>query len=114
MGSGGNMKRLELALTILFVALLILDLGTTVYGLSLGAQDQNPLIRLFSRWSKGTLFLLILKGVQMVVSLSLLVYAYRVLEPKFPRLYECFLAAMILYLAYIISNNFMVIRELLT
>jgi hypothetical protein len=110
MGSGGNMKRLELSLTLLFVALVILDLGTTVYGFSVGAEDSNPLIRLLSG---SPLLLFAVKVGQVGVSLILLAYAYVELEPDYPRLYEGFVGMLILYLAYIVSRNVITIWELL-
>lgn len=104
------MKRLELALVIIYLSLLFLDLFTSWYGLSLGAIEKNPFINAVS----GVPYLLLLiKIAQAAVCLILLAYAYVELEPKYPRLFETFLAGLILYLAFVVIQNTVIILELM-
>lgn len=105
-----KMKKLEATLTGIYLLLLFLDLFTTWYGLNVGAVEKNPFINAISGipW-----LLLLLKIAQAAVSLILLAYAYIELEPDYPKLFEIFMAGLILYMGFIVVQNTAIILELM-
>lgn len=104
------MKRLIVALVV-FELLVLGDVATTLFGLSLGAVDLNPLF-----YAQGFRNFLIVKLGFSFVAFPLYIGVYRYLKAKFPNYTKALWIALLfligLYLVIVGNNIIVILRQL--
>lgn len=107
------MRKLLLLLVFLFLTLQILDMATTVYGVSLGALEGNTLAKLITGYSVTTY--IIIKTSYISLSGFMLWLGYYLFTKKWSweKIYLVMLAANVVYMGYVVAVNLYVIWRLL-